>query len=580
MKQNLFLGVLGLLFATQPQFGLNAEPNTIALLSSPQQTGNTKQVNISASTPQPPFLRGDKGGIGGLRGDLSLSEGVLKDTASHISFRTAVNKKKLNSQHNNKHFNLPPTQITQFSTFPSKAKTNPKSPQTVACRRELAQDIQTIVNRPQFLKSRWGIVIKNLSTGETVYNLDGDKFFIPASAVKLFTTAAALNELNADFRITTPIFATGELPDLDTVRIKGKADPTITLEILKNIVQQFKVLGISSIKKLIIDDSYFTRPTINHTWEWLDTYYYYGTAVNSTILNQNTVKLTLVPTGITQSVKLQWENPIAQRQWQIFNQGVTTASGSDYNVEIDGVRGKNILNIRGELPQDNGEDVWDLAVIDPANYFLENFRTLLSNEGINVTQGITTTDTHSYPGERIITQMYSSPLKALMEEINQDSNNLYAEVLLKVLAKELNADNDIEALENSLNKLEIDSDSYNLVDASGLSRHNLVTPEALVRVLTVMNEHPEREIYRQSLAEAGTNGTLKRRLRNTELQNNLWGKTGSLSKVITLSGYLKLRDRELLALSILVNNFNNKNRIARQAIDEMLLLLPKFETCL
>ena len=449
----------------------------------------------------------------------------------------------------------------------------------IACRQVLARDIEAIIDRPQFKRSRWGIAIQNLATEETIYSLDSDKFFIPASTVKLLTTAAALQELGADFRLTTPIYATGNLPHLDTVRIAGKGDPTITSEILENIVQQFKVLGIRSIKKLIIDDSYFAQPVINPTWEWLDTYYDYATTVNSIILNQNTVELTLVPQSIGQPVKVQWNDEIAARQWQVFNRGVTTLPNTKYSIEIDGVLGKSVLNIRGNLPQDNQSDVWDLAVVDPANYFLETFRDLLEQEGIIITQGIVTKETIQDREERIITQMYSPPLQELIKEINRESNNLYAEVLLKILAKELKIDDPITALETSLNKLNISSANYSLEDASGLSRQNLITPETLVQILSVMANTANRDIYRSSLAIAGNNGTLKQRLSNTELQNNFWGKTGSLSGVITLAGYIKIADRETIAFSILVNNFDDKNSIARQAIDEIILLLPQFSDC-
>ena len=451
---------------------------------------------------------------------------------------------------------------------------------SIVCRQELARDIEAIIDRPQFKRSRWGIAIQNLATEDTIYSLDSDKFFIPASTVKLLTTAAALQELGADFRLTTPIYATGNLPHLDTVRIEGKGDPTITSEILKNIVQQFKVLGIRSIKKLIIDDSYFAQPVINPTWEWLDTYYDYATTVNSIILNQNTVELTLLPQGIGQPVKMQWNDEIAARQWQVFNRGFTTLPNTKYSIEIDGVLGKPVLNIRGNLPQDNQSDVWDLAVVDPANYFLETFRDLLSKEGITITQGIVTTETMPTKEEKIITQMYSPPLQELIKEINRESNNLYAEVLLKILAKEFKIDDTIKALETSLDKLNISSDNYSLEDASGLSRQNLITPETLVQILFVMANTAERDIYRSSLAIAGNNGTLKQRLSNTELQNNLWGKTGSLSGVITLAGYVKISDRETIAFSILVNNFDDKNTIVRQAIDEIILLLPQFTDCI
>lgn len=465
---------------------------------------------------------------------------------------------------------------TQLLTFSSQAQFSSKT----VCRHELTREIETIIDRSQFKRSRWGIAIQNLQTQKMIYQRESDKFFIPASTVKLLTTAAALNELDADFRITTPIYATGELPYLDTVTIKGQGDPTITTEILENIVKQFKALGIRSIKQLIIDDSYFPDPAINHTWEWLDTYYYYATAINSVILNENTATLTLFSGEIGQPVQLQWNDAIAAKQWRINNNGITTSSNSEYTIEIDGQLGQPVLNISGNLPQDNGADEWDLAIANPANYFLETWLNLLFKEGIEVDRGFVTTKSFDTSEGRVIAQMYSPPLKELLVKINRESNNLYAEALLKILAKKLNINDPISALQTSLDKLAIDNIHYSLIDGSGLSRQNLITPDALLQTLTVMSEHPQAETYKTSLALAGNNGTMKRRLNDTELANNLWGKTGSLSGIISVAGYLQLSNRQSLVFSILVNNFDDKNKIVRAAMDEMLLLLPQFKSCL
>ena len=466
--------------------------------------------------------------------------------------------------------------ITQPLIVSSQAQSSSKK----ACRQELTKEIEAIIDRSQFERSRWGIAIRSLQTKEIIYQRESDKFFIPASTVKLLTTAAVLNELGANFRITTPIYATGELPNLDTVIIKGQGDPTISTKTLENIAKQFKALGIRSIERLIIDDSYFPDPAINPTWEWLDTYYYYATSVNSVILNENTATLTLLPEEIGQSVRLQWSDAIASRQWQVNNRGITTASDSKYTVEIDGLLGQPVLNIRGSLPQDNGADEWDLAIANPANYFLETWRYLLFQEGIEVNRGAVTKKSFNTSEGRIIAQMYSPPLKELLVTTNRESNNLYAGVLLRILAKKLAIEDPILALQTSLDKLAIDNTYYSLIDGSGLSRQNLITPNGLIQTLIAMSEHQQAEIYKTSLALAGNNGTMKLRLNDTELANNLWGKTGSLSGIISLAGYLQLDRERSLAFSIVVNNFDDKNKIVREAMDEMLLLLPQFRSCL
>ena len=334
-----------------------------------------------------------------------------------------------------------------------------------------------------------------------------------------------------------------------------------------------QLLGIKRIENLIIDNSYFDDFPINPTWEWLDIYSYYGTAVNSVILNENAVTLTVRPQKIGQKVSLDWSDAIAVKQWQVFNEAITTTEERAYDIELDGVLGQPVLKILGSIPVDHGADVWDLAVIDPANYFLETLRSLLFQGGIRVGQGEVIDREYHNPQAKIITEIVSPPLPILLAEINQNSNNLYAEAILKILAKKLNTERDTEAIKLSLAKLAIDPASYVLEDGSGLSRHNLITPELLVDLLSAIAKTPQGKIYQESLAIGQINGTLKNRFRRANIPINLWGKTGTLTGVTTLSGYLETATEKKLVFSILVNNSAQKNRISRQAIDEIILLI-------
>ena len=403
--------------------------------------------------------------------------------------------------------------------------------------------------------------------------MDADKYFIPASNTKLLTTAAALLELGEDFQIMTPIYGVGEPPFLNSLVIKGQGDPSISTENLNEIVQQLQLQGIKRIEKLIVDDSYFANFLINPTWEWLDIYSYYGTAVNSLILNENTVTLTVFPQKIGQKVNLNWSDKIARQQWQVTNEAITTGADQSYNIELDAVLGQPALKILGEIPVDHGADVWDLAIIDPANYFLETLRNLLFQAGIKVNQAQVIDHDHLHPQGEMITQITSPALPILLAKINQDSNNLYAEALLKILGKKFNTNNDTEAIKLSLSQLKIEPDSYILEDGSGLSRHNLITPKLLVELLSAIAKTNQGDIYRESLAIAKVNGTLKNRFRQSSLPINLWGKTGTLTGVSTLSGYLEVNPKKTIVFSIFVNNSDQKNKISRQAIDEIIFLI-------
>lgn len=447
------------------------------------------------------------------------------------------------------------------------------------CPQDLSAAIETIINRPQLSRSRWGIVVRNLESTRPLYQLNGNKYFIPASTAKLLTTAAALSALDADFHIRTPLYATGKPPHLTSLRIQGKGDPTISVKTLKSIVHQLQEQGIKRIEKLIVEDNYFPQPSINPTWEWLDIYSYFATAVNSLILDENTVSLTLLPQQLGEPVKLRWSNAIAARQWQVDNQAITASKDTEYNVEIDGVLGKPVLNIRGELAINDRPDVWDLAIVDPANYFLDYWRYLLEATGISVGRGVVSNHHHHNSSETEIATIVSASLPEILQEINQESNNLYAETLLQLLNKKIDAEQPVDAVAASLSKLGINDDDYILADGSGLSRHNLVTPQVLVEVLSLMASSERSQIYQDSLAIAGVKGTLANRFNHTPVQGKLRGKTGTLTGVNTLAGYLTLADGETLVFSIMVNNSDRKSQELRQAIDRIVMMFSQLRKC-
>jgi serine-type D-Ala-D-Ala carboxypeptidase/endopeptidase (penicillin-binding protein 4) len=454
-----------------------------------------------------------------------------------------------------------------------------RSSSAKVCHANLAKDIELILDRPNLKRAHWGISISSLDRHEELYSLNANKYFIPASVAKLFTTAAALLTLESDFPINTPIYGSGKLPHLTSLRLKGQGDPSISTQSVKNIVHQLRQRGIKSIETLIVDDSYFTPPHIEPTWEASDLTNYYATAVNSTILDRNTVTLTLFPQQVGQSVRFSWSNSIAARQWQINNMAISAPPNTPYSIELDTMLGRPVLNLRGQLPVDIQSDIWDLAIVDPANYFLESWRQLLMLEGITVDRGIVIDRDLLYPKETELTKIISPSLSDLITEINRESNNLYAEVLFNIIANKLNKNNPIEAIKLGLSSLGIDANSYHLVDGSGLSRHDRITPQVLVRLLQQMAQTPQAAIYQNSLAIAGINGTLVDRFQKTKIAGRLQAKTGTLSGVASLAGYLTLSNGKTLVVAIMVNNSDLSGKKIRQAIDEIVLLLDRWDRC-
>jgi D-alanyl-D-alanine carboxypeptidase/D-alanyl-D-alanine-endopeptidase (penicillin-binding protein 4) len=447
------------------------------------------------------------------------------------------------------------------------------------CPAQLGAAIDAAINRPQFRRARWGILIEPLSptTNRPLYNREGDRYFIPASNAKLLTTAAALRQLGSEFRIRTSIYQTSA----SSLRVVGRGDPSLTDVQLRDLAQQLKRQGVRNVQRLVVDDGYFQGDTLNLTWDWEDVQSDYGAAVNSLILNQNAVELTLSPQQVGQPLRVSWADAIAAKQWRLDNNSLTAKAATPDSLAITAVLGQPLLQIKGQLGVDAEPEIIGLPVLNPGEYFLQHFRNVLVAEGISVERA-TLESNRGVAGAQELAKIESPPLATLLVETNQESNNLYAEVLLRSLGTGASRDSTelgLKKLKETLTALGVDPQSYSLADGSGLSRQNLVSPEAIVQTLKRMAQTPQATIYRASLPTAGANGTLGRRFLNTAAQGNLQAKTGTLTGVSALSGYLDVPGYQPLVFSIMVNQSDQSPTTQRQAIDEIVLLLTRLRSC-
>ncbi|MBD2044860.1 D-alanyl-D-alanine carboxypeptidase/D-alanyl-D-alanine-endopeptidase [Coleofasciculus sp. FACHB-64] len=464
----------------------------------------------------------------------------------------------------------------------------PQSPALV-CPAQLGNAIEAVTNRPEFSRTRWGILIEPLSTNSkfperTLYSREPDRYFIPASNTKLLTTAAVLNKLGSQFRIRTSVYGTngGEL------RVVGRGDPSFSDTQIRGLAQQLKRQGIRQVQQLIVEDDYFQGQAVNPSWEWGDLQAPYAAPVNSLILNQNATVLTLSPRSPGQPLQTAWIDPIALTQWRIENNTVTSEAKSPAAIAVSAVLGKPVLQIKGQLPAGAEPASLGVAVLDPAQYFLQHFRRALVIAGIPIAQSQVGSG-RERGNERELAAVESPPLETLLMETNQNSNNLYAEALLRTLGaagkgeettlSENSAAMGLAAVKQALTELGVDPNSYVMADGSGLSRHNLVSPKALVQTLEAIAQTKEAAIYRASLPVAGVSGTLKSRFQNTPAQGIVQAKTGTMSGTVSLSGYMNHPEYQTIVFSILVNQSDQSAPTIRQAMDEIVLLLTRLRRC-
>ncbi|HEY9860250.1 MAG TPA: D-alanyl-D-alanine carboxypeptidase/D-alanyl-D-alanine-endopeptidase [Candidatus Obscuribacterales bacterium] len=447
-------------------------------------------------------------------------------------------------------------------------------------------------NRSAFARARWGILIQTLGSAnaksETLYAQDSDRYFLPASNAKLLTTAAALHKLSPQFRIRTSVYR-NESKGSGELRIFGRGDPSLTDQELAFLAQQLRSQGIRAVAQLTGDESYFYGPVPNPQWEWGDVQTGYGAPVNSLILNRNAIGLQLWPQAVGQPLRVQWDDPAEARRWRIDNQSVTVGDAEDEFVEVGRDLSQPLLRVQGQLRVGGLPEPVAVAIADPSQNFLRRFQRALAAQQIRVGKTLVT-HTPTTAADTEIAAIESPPLSTLLIETNRESNNLYAEAILRSLGVQAKAslkqaaglstaEQGLAVVHQTLTELGVEPDSYVLADGSGLSRHNLVSPAALVQTLQAIAQLPEAEIYRASLPVAGVSGTLQGRFRNTPAQGRLQAKTGTLSGISALSGYLNPPHYPPLVFSIIVNQSNQPASTLRQTIDEIALTLTRLRPC-
>lgn len=450
------------------------------------------------------------------------------------------------------------------------------------CLPQFSRNVDAILQQPPLLSAYWGVLVQDLK-GSTLYARNPDQLFLPASNAKLLTTAAALAVLTPQFQRQTPFFATGQPPTLETLRVVGQGDPSLKEKQLEQIAIALQAKGVRAIDTLIADDSLFTGSLIEPSWSWEDLQGGDGLPVNSLMLNGNVFLMQLTPQQIGQPLQTQWLSAMP-RGVVVQNRTLTVSAAVPELVET--VWEGNQLVVKAQLQAGSPSEKIDIPVQNPGANFLDRFRVILGDHQIQVRQVSLTAAPPAQSQALPIASIPFPSLITLMAEINQNSNNFYAEAMLRLLgstkaldSSQSTAQQGLTVVQQTLTQLGVDPKGYQLIDGSGLSRKNLASPRALVQTLRAMNQPPYRQTFRLSLAVAGQSGSLQHRFENTAVQGQLEGKTGTLQGVTALSGYLKRSLEPPLMVSVLVNHSTQPTAILQRAVDQIILALMQLKTC-
>lgn len=440
-------------------------------------------------------------------------------------------------------------------------------------------------------KGEWGLLIVDTETGETLYQQNADRYFVPASNMKLFTTALALAKLGPDYRFHTTLETSGAISNsvlTGNVVLVGRGDPNLSNrkfpyqlkeefdgppeKVLAELADGLVAKGVKEISGDVIgDDSYFPRERYPSGWEIDDMVWEYGAAISSIVVDDNTVTLTLTPGDQPGSPVQASESP-ATPDFLVENDVVTSALDVKSDLTLTREPGASLVVVKGTMPAKSSPRKLVLAVEEPAQHAATVLKRLLEDRGVRV-DGIARARHEAAKTQEdptILAEHVSVSLGDAVKLINKISQNLHTEMLLRTVARL----NGIWATPDDLMKVPqdfyasagISPDDVVQSDASGLSRHDLVTPRAIVALLTFAQKQPWFETYFNSLPVAGVDGTLEDRMKNTPAAGHIHAKTGSVEHVRTLSGFADTPNGRRLIFSFLSNNQAGKNHEAADAL--------------
>jgi D-alanyl-D-alanine carboxypeptidase/D-alanyl-D-alanine-endopeptidase (penicillin-binding protein 4) len=464
-----------------------------------------------------------------------------------------------------------PTPITR----PASPVPNAASPRYAPS--SLADGIEAYVAQPRFAHAQWGIVVVSLDSGATLYRHNADALLLPASNAKLYTSALALQTLGADARFATRLYATaaprtdGTLAG-DLILYGGGdpslGDPDVSPGWADALAAALAKRGVRRVRgDLIADDTWFAGPPFGGGWEALDLQTAYGAQSGALGAQDNVVRVKVARQGGRCCTVTLDPRDSGMR--------VVNLTGGAAPLALYRPPGSDTLYVIGSLRADVPRRAYSLSVPDGAVFAANLLRVALAQHGIALDGKVralhwpeTDDALAGHPTE--IASIASPPLSQLLVHMLKQSDNRYAQMLLqqvgvrtaragvcadRIEPPQTSADWGLCAMRAFLAQVGIDNGEATFGDGAGLSRHDLVTPAATVKLLAWIARQPFANVLRDALPVAGIDGTLQYRMRDDYAADNVQAKTGTLSHVYTLSGFVTDAAGERLAFSLLLNRY-------------------------
>jgi D-alanyl-D-alanine carboxypeptidase/D-alanyl-D-alanine-endopeptidase (penicillin-binding protein 4) len=456
----------------------------------------------------------------------------------------------------------------------------------------LRADLKRIFADGRLADAQLGVKIFSLDRSEVLYETNSSKLYMPASNNKILTAAVALVRLGPDYSFKTHILADGSVVDgtlTGNLIIAGFGDPFSSsrfetkdpFRAFRDWAAKLKQRGIRTLTGSILGDgSAFEETAYGRGWAWDDLHEGFAAPVSALQFNENLVWLEITPglkAGSLASIKME---PLAA--YFTLESKVVTGSGKEpARVEVFRNPLNELVVVSGTMPLGSSAISRAVAVQYPIRYYLSALKQILNEEGIDVSNCELSETKGARPQASSLLWVHSSPpLSELIVPAMKLSLNLSNETLVRTLGLEFRGEGTFargkEVVEETLGQMGVSKDSYSYADGSGLSRLNLVSADALVRTLRYMHQNQYFRYFYDALPIAGVDGTLATRMKRTKAQNNVHAKTGTFANASALSGYVQTADGEMLAFSILANNYVASKDAAESVQDKALARLAVF----
>jgi D-alanyl-D-alanine carboxypeptidase/D-alanyl-D-alanine-endopeptidase (penicillin-binding protein 4) len=449
--------------------------------------------------------------------------------------------------------------------------------------RTLAKRVTKRLDTAPFDRNLWGVVLTDLD-GRIMFSRNAERLFIPASNTKLVVAAVAAALLPPDWTVKTSVYASGSVVESELqgdLVLYGRGDPTFSrrcyagdttqvgvcvddpMQPLRVLAGQLRARGIRTVTGSLVGDGSYFEPTLVHpSWEGYDLNWWYAAPVSGLAVNDNSIDLEYGP-GPTEGAPVQITVTPDFGDITLENRTWTGPAGSRRTIDFFRRPGSLALWAEGSVALTSGTRTEYFALPDPNYFTARAFRRVLADSGISVAgPSLGTTDSTRYQHLRLgeaMAEVESRPLTDWIFPILNTSQNFFAETLLKQLGKHFGAEGSWkEGLEVErrflIDSVGIDSTQFSFRDGSGLASSNLVAPMAFAQLLGYIRHHPNYATFAAGLPESAQRGTLKRRFVGTPLEGRVKAKTGSISRVNSLSGYIETPRGRTLVFAILANN--------------------------